>query len=586
MPEVRPSSFLTNAPSPDVFGAQLFGTVARITGDIANRMAQEARTEADEMAILVATNELSAFGVERRYGSKGWQLQLGFNAFDIPRIELEALNKRADEITEGLTTSRQRQFFLRARTQFAMRLELETTRHVSTQMDVERRRQTSSAIQFAIDEAVAHATGDERDVAFIASRLESIGTLTRSQCERDGKPVGSPACDALLLANRSEVHHGVISRMIDNGHMTQAQDYFDEVSGARAAREEPEGKEQQEQQLTTPAMLDLTKKLRMGSVRSESQRLGDIIMDTSTSITEARAMAREIENAEVRAATVINVARRWEERRTEEIRQHQDDMQVVAQKIFKDGVGTVTSDEWASMTAAEIDQFERFAVRNATTGGVVTNLEAYYAQSEMSIHNKELFADFDKNNLYEQASLYSHADLMRLINRQQQIAEGLLKPETQALMDDEQTQGQIIGDVLDTAEIFGKKERSEVRQMFSRRVSALARRNAPAKVSNDDMRDIARDTVFGTFTIPGQGDLPGFLPGFNALFGQGNRKAVDRLLRKIVHDDIPPVDLLEVQQNLTTMGLKHTKALELEFYIAGLVRDRDKLLEQRVTPEP
>lgn len=257
----------------------------------------EEKRKGDQVAVLGADRELSAWETKRLYDPKTGALNTrGKDSFGIPEQVSADFKKFVGELEAGLSNADQKIAFQRMAGSRGVDIERALTKHVSSEMRSYDDNVTESYLKSERDAASASYMDQERVDMAIERQLGAIA----DHAKRHGLPnewIALKSSETL-----SKTHFDVTARYLANGQDLAAKKYFDthkeEFTGADAT--------------------SLEKALEEGSVRGESQRTTDKIMASGKTRAESMSEARKVSDPKVREATEQLVARRFEEKAAEQ----------------------------------------------------------------------------------------------------------------------------------------------------------------------------------------------------------------------------------------------------------------------------
>ena len=491
--QVRPSARATNAPGPEVFGAQLGATLSAIGTAGFEQVIKQERQKADELALLQANNKLASWEAKRLLDPDTGALTIkGENSFELPELVGGEFDQVAGEIADGLSTDRQREAFERARSVRKQRLDLQLRRHVFTEMQVFDEQETNASIANDVNDAIAHA-GDAEHISEALARIDLVIT---DHSRRQG--ISTEATDQRRATARSAVHTGVIERLLAQRQDLKARAYFDET------RDQISGSQQAQ----------LERAMEIGSVRGESQRQTDEIMLETETQTEALARAREITDPAVRDATVDRVRQRFARLKQQSLEDREALMIEAANQIDAGGLDSVPPGTLSRLMPAERQSLKRYAdpgpVEKAGTNW------ATYAQLMNQAGTDHLA--FAEVNLHKYRHLLADAEFKQLLGIQRSVRDGERNTATKELasfstikLEADRSLG-VMG--IDTSMSSSNKERDKVAR-FYRRVTdqvELLKQLTGKSPTPLEVRAISDDILMTPITI--EGSFGGFFrPG-------------------------------------------------------------------------
>lgn len=381
--------------------------------------ASKIKSDADHVAVLEAEKRLNDFETKFLYDlNDGAFVKQGKNAFDLPNSLNEQFQKEYDSISEGLTSVSQQQKFDERSMQRKHYLDKAIRNHVATEIQKYDEETTKSYIDSEKNAAILNY----QDPTRIQAAATNIANEVQKQGERHGLP---PEMVTLKQQNLiSEMHTGVVSRMIDNGDDLRAEDYYN----------------QNKDQFSGEHVPHVEKVLEIGSTRGKSQRFVDGALSQGLSQSEALKQASKEQNPKLRDALEERVMHVYSQRETA-LRRDQD-------KRFDNlAVSTLKSGEMPNVSDLQGLRPEQMAslshLRNENTlrdDGVL-----YQDLRELAIkpETREEFIkkDLTKPDVYNNLSLGNYQRLRQmqddLINAKAS-GKGLRTPELDGMRSDRQ----------------------------------------------------------------------------------------------------------------------------------------------------
>jgi hypothetical protein len=174
----------------------------------------------------------------------------------------------------------------RTRAKRGLNLDLNLRRHVAGEMQ----EYEAGELKAFVGNGVASAVANARDPRRVGEELAAVTAKITASAPRLG--LGPEATAAAVGAARTQIHVGVIGRLLDTGDDQKAAFYYHGDKDTPGAMAQIDGK----------ARGDIEKALEAGWLRGESQRVSDVILAAGGSLDEQRAKVRAIENPKLRDA--------------------------------------------------------------------------------------------------------------------------------------------------------------------------------------------------------------------------------------------------------------------------------------------
>jgi hypothetical protein len=274
-----PGARRTTAPSPDAFGAQVGATLARVSSAAATTMANAERTRNDQVAVLRATSQLTAWENERLYNPETGALTIrGKDAQSVLDVVPGEFDTRAGELAAELSNDEQRFQFERFRLQRQTAIDYSLRRHVYGEMQQLDRDEFKGFVANMTSNAIANAD----QPALVGAALGELTQRTEEFARRQG--LGPEQRKQMIEEARTNVHSGVISRFLSQDKDQAAQVYYDEVK----------------EQIGGEARERIEKALEAGTLRVNAQRESDSILQGSDTLETALQKVRGIKDPELR----------------------------------------------------------------------------------------------------------------------------------------------------------------------------------------------------------------------------------------------------------------------------------------------
>lgn len=253
---------------------------------------QEEKKKADDVATTEAYAKLSRFNNDLVYNQNdGVMTKRGKDAFGAFDEFGSRFDKGADEIEKTLSNEEQKAVFRNIRSKQRMAFENTLQKHVfqeSRRFDEET---TNAALSASLDDAVKNY----QEPGKIQENIELQKALIASNAQRNGLP--KEVVENQIAEVESKTHAAVIERMLTNDQDQLAKEYFNDIK----------------KDMTGSDTVQVEKSLEAGTLRGESQRKTDEIMESATTVTEGLAKAREIKDTKLRDQVVSRVKSRFSE---------------------------------------------------------------------------------------------------------------------------------------------------------------------------------------------------------------------------------------------------------------------------------
>lgn len=392
-----------------------------------------------------------------------------------------------------------------------------------------------------------------------------------SQAQRKG---WSPEMLAVELSNsESAMHREVVTRYLNTGQDLRAKEYFDAVKG----------------QLTAEDLAALEKPLQVGSLRGESRRQADEILNSgyrvsdpatgqrefkegAQTLDEALTQADTIKDTDLHDAVRDRLKRHWADKRLAEADARNSTIDQIAEIVEKTGsIDGVPPTLWASPFLKTSDRASFTAraadIRKGT--GPQDNSELHYAL-KLSAADPASREKFTKTNLYIYRDQLSKSDYKDL----EEMQIGLIKddPKVTTKLDSWRTKADIINGTVGDKFGSGEKQDKEKREQFERAVDREMdsfRLNHPGKEPmRDDIEKIVDDLLTSKVEQHGWGPFDYLIPDKKAFTFEEKGAVVDE--KRQILEKIGPEERRKIEDALRRRSLPVTDDEILRLYRAKL----------------
>jgi hypothetical protein len=525
------------------------------------RYAEEARQDADQVALLKASNQLAAWKSETLYHPEnGAFTKRGETAFALPELIAGDFERVTAEIEQGLGNDQQRLAWQKLRSQEAQTIDLQVRRHVYGEMQTFRQNELEKGVANGVDEAIRNYA----DPRLVGQSLGKVIEQIRTNAPRLG--MGTEAVDAQVRTVTSSVHVGVISQLLANEQTGKAKDYLE------ATRD----------QIEADKLDDITKALEEGAIRKQGQTLADRILTEGGTLTQQREKARAIDDPKVRDDVMSRIEHEAVVRDRTEREAERETLRSVYDILDSGrGVRAIPSTVWATMDPAERSNARSYARQLAEGVPVKTDDVTFYGLMRQAMENPEAFA---KVNLLSSRSRLSSGDFQQLAGLQLSITNAARADLDQAQkaaaaaalraaekdVESFRTKTQLLNDSLSQYGIETRPseqsaaERSAVAQlqrMLDRRLESLG---PGAKITNTEIQDTIDSLLGQSVTTPGS--WWNIFPGGRPFFDDA-RRLIDMTI-----DDVPRDQRTIIEQKLRQRGRPVTNATVLDVWLESQVR--------------
>lgn len=515
------------------FGATSYG----------NMIAQE-RQRADEVALLSASSQLSAWENQRIYDPNNGALTVkGKDALPLPEQVNTEFAKVAGDIEAGLSTPEQKAAFQRVKLQRGTQLDLTLRRHVFGEMQTYEAQELQSYLENSVSAAISNATDPRR----VGEELDRATTAIKTHAPRLG--MGPEQIEKQVTAVATATHEGVINRLLNTDNVTGARVYFEETKD----------------QLKGDALVRVEKALEVGSQRKESQTEADKIIAGGGTITEQRAKARAIEDPEVRDQVMARVEHDFSIKEQADQDALRASMLSAYDTIDKTGgVTKIPAAQWAAFPGEVRSSMRSYAAQRAKGTPIETDLPSYYRLIQMAGDDPTAFV---KENLLQYRAKLDDPEFKQLAGLQLSIKSGNTKASEKDLTGFRTRQAVLESTLplygLPTNPKPGTKEEAAIAQlnrMVDQRVETF--QNLTGKQpQNADVQLMVDDILSTTKTEP--------TSWWNFWKSPAQKRLIDTTIA-----DVPAQERKQIEESLRRAGRPISDATVLNLYIELNVRGK------------
>lgn len=499
---------------------------------VVDRLHEEAVARNDQVRVLDADNQLADLETQQRAAFAALR---GSRALGAVAQVRNAFRTRASEIEAGLTSEQQRLVF---RSRAALRwdaLNGAVNQHVTNELQQLDDKTTESALNNRVDDAAAHPM----DAARITRNAQEMRAIIGDYAQARGwSPEITQAAQAGRLA---QLHTGVISGLLGQGADLAARDYFDRTKDQIAGTEQAK----------------LAQMVRAGSIRGESQRQFDQIMQRATTQTDAIAAARQLADPDVRDATEQRVRAEFAERAQAAQAQRDgaflDATNIIERTHAKDAIPAAA---WASFTIAERNQLDDYLQKQIKGVPIATNYG--WLNDQMALASSPTTrADFLNTPYATMRANLSDSDLKDMIQLRSSVAKGNAEAD-EHIAGYRQVAEVVDGTLrsagydLNTKDAKKLAEIESFRRVVNLGVSSLRAANGGKPLSAGDIQGLVDDSFLKLHNAKGK----------EARVFQ--REPGDQLVFTV--SDIPPLRVNQIKAALATQGLPITDRNIMRLY--------------------
>lgn len=526
--------------------ANLGATGARIGASLYERIKAEEQQNADNTALLKASNKLAEWKAKRLYDPKdGAFAQKGEAAQPLPEQLRGEFDTLTGDISKELTPT-QRAAFDKMRAQEWQQTDLQVRRHVYEQMQAFKAGELESNIANHVN-AAQQAYLDPKMVG-----IELQKAVDAIDANGPALGMGAEQLEAKKRAIRSETHVGVIGNLLGQEKTEAAKVYFEGVKS----------------QIDGKVLDDVTKALDVGTDKKEAQKQFDAIRAQGGTWAEMRAAARKLEDPDQRDMVENYIDHEQSIAERDERETHKT-MLRGAFDLIDAGKGTkgIPPQVWAQMDPDERRSAQIYAQAKAEGIPIKTDQTVFYKWMQMATNDP---AAFIKGNILADRSHLSDSDLQQLAGLQVSLSNGD-RVAAGKLLNDYRTPSQIVTQALTSARIDPSPDPTKepekaaavanLNRMVAERYLAL-KESTGKEPSTADIQAITDDILQQQIEVPG------------SIFNWW--KPTPKRLLETTIDDIPENEVERVRAFLKSKGLATTDDNVLGYWIDAKARMRGK----------
>ena len=553
---------LTRGRNAQVVGGAISDLGATVTGaGIAiGQIALQERQRADEVALMEAENQLSAWERERLYNPQtGALAQQGKASFGLPESVAGEFNTVAGDIEKKLGTDRQRLAFQRLKANRYAQVDLTLRRHVLGEMQQYEAGELKSLVDNSLSNMAANATDPARAGYELSKAVDAI--------ERSGPRVGlgPEQVKAQVEAVRTKGHTAVIESLISQGQTRAARAYYDEAK----------------EQIAGDSIARVERALREGTIRKEAQTKADTILAAGGTLTEQREKARAIDDPDVRDSVMQRLEHEAAVRDRAQREQEENTLRGVYAVVEQNGgdVDAVDPKVWATLNAKDLAGVRAYARNIAKGEPVETDLEVYYGLMKKAAGTGGAFL---RENLLRYKGQLSEGDFKHLAQLQTSLrtraidaASDADKAKAKLVVDEFQSKAQVFNDRLTAYGIDPNpkegtpeaKAIANLRQMLDRQVRALSGGETGKTATNDEVREILDGILSSQITVKQSGTWSGLFSSAPFFDTEVKRRAFELTI-----EDVTPDERKRIEEALWARRMPVNDATVLETYIQARFR--------------
>lgn len=519
---------------------------------LADQLAQQERNKQNQIAVLAADRQLADAEYALVNGPNGALTVKGKDTMPLHDAVLQAYDTKADDIGKGLANDEQRVAFQRLRDGRRESIGNAVATHAMRELQQYDADETKGYVDAAHSAAIAYA-GDNPRVALELQRGEAAirGYGDRNQ-------VAKALVDQQVAAFRSGVHVAVIDRMITNEQPAQARIYFEET------RDQVQGEQ----------LEHVEKQLAEGSLRKEAQQKADAILAAGGTLTEQRAKAKQIENADLRDAVTDRLDKEAAFRDKAKHDAEEATLRTAYDLVDKyQTVDRIPPAVWTSLSGAARSSLRSYAEHLAKGEPIETDAPTYYTLMQEAANDPKVFI---KENLLTLRHKLDDGDWKGLVSLQLSMTNAANKPEVDRQLEGVRTKQEVLKSTLALYGIDADakvntpegKAVAELGRMLDRRVDAVQAPDAKGnhhQASHEEIQQALDGLLSQSVKVPGS--WWGLVPFMGVSLSDSSKRLTDLTI-----DDVPVDVRTTIARKLRGRGLPVTDVTILDTYLESQVK--------------
>lgn len=394
---------------------------------------EEEKRKADDIATTEAyTKAITAKNNLLNDPNSGLVTIKGKNAIGASEKYQNMFNEQMDAIEKNLTNSSQKEVFSKIRMKHAADFNNELQKHVYYQTQQYDNETTKAAIEAAKNDAILNYQNKD---AIINSKTVQIAAI-EAYGERNGVPK-----EAIELQKKeaiSQIHDGILERMINNNQDLLAKSYFEEAK----------------KEMLSDTITKYEKLVTAASSRAEAQNYEDTIINMGKSYADSLEEARKIQNPEIRDDVVSRLKIRFQEIKNIEEQKKEQNFKKAADIVEKTkSRSKIPLNIWESLSISEKEAIEKRELQLAEGVQPKTDYKIYDKLSRAAANDPN---NFSRMNILQYRSKLSDTDLEKFIDLQRSLREK--KTGWDVKQDGFRSEYQIASDMADKMNIDDKNK--------------------------------------------------------------------------------------------------------------------------------
>lgn len=467
-----------NAPAEAFNVGQSRQEVQRAQDRFANTLAtvaMEEKKKADQVRMLEFDSELSQFQTQLEYGENGIYTKKGKDAFSIGASIQDAWDKKTSQMIESLSDDDQKNLAKQRVLQRWGNVYEGMQKHAFVEQQKYDASMTENFLRNSQNEAMESFANPKR----IKQAIDDQKAEVEKFAKRNG--LDEETKKLKLSETLNKTHALVISKLAESGNDIAAKHYF----------------EANKDEITGEGEIQISKMLKEMSTRGESQRLSDSIVKGAKSMTEAVEKTRDIENPEIRDATLSRVKEYYSTKKIAERDRIEDLHKYVGNVLIQNGgrIESIPPNIMSQFSISEKKSVEEYAKYLSRGQEPTTKWDKYYSLKTMASNpaTREKFADL--NLMVEARPHLDDQRFVELTNLQTGLRSGNSK--ATATLDGYMTDKQIVDTTLKSIGITPKQKLSyeKATRSIDERVQDWKQETGKSKIDNESLRKIVDDEI-------------------------------------------------------------------------------------------
>lgn len=511
------------------------------------QLADEARKNADQVALLNAENQLGTWENQRLYDPQSGALTVhGKDSFGLPEQLATEFGNVAGDVEQGLGTPEQRTLFQRIRTQRGLLLDQTIRRHVFGEMQ----RYEGEELQGLVENAQSAAIANALDPKRVGIELTRGVTAIQTHAPRLGQ--GPEQVQHQVELFTSATHVGVIDRLLATDRTKAAKVYFEETRD----------------QIKGEAIARVEKAIEEGTLRGDSQKQADTIIASGGTLTQQREQARAIEDPKLRDEVMQRIEH--DAAIGEKVTRDREEAALTAAYNLVDkshDVHAIPPTQWSALPGQARSALRSYAEHLAKGIPVQTDLPTYYSLMQQAGTDPQTFT---RQNLLNYRAKLDEPEFKQLAGLQLSIRNGDREKADKELSGF-RTHSQIVDDSLSLYGVDPNakpttpegKAIAQLRRMLDTRVEAQGALTGK-KQTNDDIQRTLDGLLSQSVTVPGS--------WWNIFPGGKSFTDTQKPLVTLQADDIPAEERTLIEDALRRRHRPISDATVLDLYLETRAR--------------